>query len=88
MKSQSTPRSPRPREQHRPLLRPPKNAPGSVRAPWPPGSCLFVVILGRPLEVVLEGAGELVEQSHLLAVLQEPRRSRGLICSGRNTERG
>lgn len=45
-------------------------------------SCLFLVILCSFLELVLEGAGQLVEESHLLAVLQEPSRGRGLICSG------
>lgn len=49
-------------------------------------SCLFLVILRGFLELVLKGAGQLIEESHFFAVLQEPSRGRGLICSGGNTE--
>lgn len=86
MKPKTTLCYPTPCEWHWPQFHPPKNAPGSFSSPVAPGSCLFVVILGRPLEIVLEGAGQLVEQPHLLAVLQEPRRGRRLIWLGQNTE--
>lgn len=57
--------------------------PTQPRVPLLPfSSCLFLLILGGFLELVLEGAGQLIEQPHLLAVLQEPGRRRGLICWG------
>lgn len=56
--------------------------PGLPALPF--SSCLFLLILGGFLELVLEGACQLVEQPHLLAVLQEPSRRRGLIWGGHN----
>jgi len=38
-----------------------------------------VVVVLRFAELLLEGVGQLIEQSHLLAVLQETGGSRGLV---------
>lgn len=45
-------------------------------------SCLFLIILSSFLELVLEGTRQLVEESHLLTVLQEPSRGWSLIWFG------